>query len=351
MKRASNHVACDGISGRQERAAATRRRLPMNRADTLVRNPSVVFRVRRIYAHSLHPGPAAWYLFTIGVRLSMRKGTGMKKAIIGALLATLFNSCDLLDLSTVDSGGEAGLTSAEVVAGLKEALAVGADSASSRLGATGGYLLNKAVRIALPEDAAAVLSFTDTLDRIMGGWGPAVKLAAQTAFDIDMAVFDMRESLHVAINRAAEKAAPMSGPIFKDAISSITIADGFAILYGDSTAATAYLHAKTYTPLSELYSPFVDSTLALVGAHAMWQSLAINYNALAGQYDALVSVAPETLPALPYDSLTTSIGHYTAGRALDGLFYMVGQEESRIRANPGARVTEILKDVFGKLDT
>jgi hypothetical protein len=119
------------------------------------------------------------------------------------------------------------------------------------------------------------------------------------------------------------------------------------ILGGDSVAATTYLEDKTYTPLSEAYAPFVDSTLELVGAVRLWRFLSTNYNTVAALRDSVPSSLQSYIPAPPFDSLETDLGLYATTKALDGLFYVVGEEETRIRRDPVARVTEILETVFG----
>jgi hypothetical protein len=266
------------------------------------------------------------------------------------LIASLL-SCDLLDLSGVMLESDGAITADEAVAGLKEALAVGADSASSRLGDTGGYLLREAVRIALPENARAVFAFADTLDAIMGAWGPVLTAAAAEVLAADMSVFEADDSLMIAMNRAAESAAALAAPIFKNAITGMTVQDGFDILYGDSTAATGYLRDNTFAELVEAYAPVIDSALARTGAYDLWQSIAISYNELAMNYHALTSLTTQDMPALPFDRLVVDMGAYATGEALDGLFLMVGREESRIRRDPVARVTEILRKVFGSLES
>jgi hypothetical protein len=140
-------------------------------------------------------------------------------------------------------------------------------------------------------------------------------------------------------------------PIFKNAITGITITDGFTILKGDSTAATVYLKGKTFDPLTSIYQPFVDSALQKVGAQRLWQQFSNNYNSFASFYRSLPSAVTSLISPLPFDNLQTNLALYTTQKGLDGLFYMVGQEEKRIRIDPLARVSEILRKVFGSLTT
>lgn len=268
------------------------------------------------------------------------------------LLLGIVLSCDLLDgvLEESGTGGSGGeLTEEEVVSGLRTALSVGIDSAASQLSRQGGYYLNDIIRILLPGDVVAALDYADTLKARIDAVNPLLVPALATV-SYDFGVFDgMRDSLKLSINRAAEHAAPLSVEIFKDAIASMTIQDGMTILTGDTTAATSYLQSRTYTPLTNLYSPFVDSALSLVGAHQLWTNVAVNYNGLTEYYAAAKLVVTD-LPPLPFDSLTTDLAAYTTQEALDGLFWAVGEEEARIRRDPVARVNDILETVFGWLE-
>ncbi|MCS7086774.1 MAG: DUF4197 domain-containing protein, partial [Bacteroidia bacterium] len=143
------------------------------------------------------------------------------------------------------------------------------------------------------------------------------------------AVLNEAAELELRLNRAAEDAAVKAKPIFWNAIKNITIADGMAILKGDSVAATRYLQQNTQSQLIEAYRPPIDSVLEQNGAKSTWADVVTGYNALTGK------------------NVETDLTTYTTGKALDGLFYVVGQEEARIRRDPIARVTEILKKVFG----
>ncbi|MBD3421338.1 MAG: DUF4197 family protein [Chitinivibrionales bacterium] len=269
--------------------------------------------------------------------------------ITAAALLLMLCVCDFSDIFDNSTGPNAALSEAEVVAGLKAALEVGIDTAKSNVARVGGYYLNDAIKILLPEDVGNALQFAENLENKVSSLSPIIK-AGMTLFDFT--VFnDMRDTLVFAVNRAAEEAAPRSVSIFKNAITGITIRDGLGILQGDSTAATAYLKDTTYAPLTDVYSPFVDSALDLVGANQLWQYMATNYNSLVSYYHAIPSIALSAMNmSMEPETLTTELGTYTTGKALDGLFYMVGLEETRIRRDPVARVRDILEDVFGWLD-
>ncbi|HUI93224.1 MAG TPA: DUF4197 domain-containing protein [Chitinivibrionales bacterium] len=270
----------------------------------------------------------------------------IKTICLSALLSVI--SCSMLDLfNTGSSSG--GLTEDEVVEGLKAALSVGIDSSSSELSAVGGYYLNQAVKILLPPDVSQVISYAEQVQGELVAIQATLDLLGITAFDLNP-IINARDSLMFSMNRAAETAAPLSVPIFKNAITGITITDGFSILNGDSTAATAYLKGKTYDPLVGVYQPFVDSALQQVGAQRLWQQFSGNYNSFASFYRSLPSTVTSLIDTLPFDTLQTNLALYTTQKGLDGLFYMVGQEEKRIRTDPVARVSEILQKVFGSLD-
>jgi hypothetical protein len=261
-------------------------------------------------------------------------------------------ACDLSGLLEDPDGQNSGLTESEVVAGLKDALSVGIDTASGQLSQVGGYLLNEAVKIMVPPDVASALDYADQFKVQIQVLSVAMQLAGIKAFDFS-GFIGLRDSLTVSINRAAELAAPLSVDIFKTAITTMTIADGFTILRGDTTAATGYLKGRTFDPLTSLFEPFVDSTLELVNAQRYWAKLSTNYNSLVVFRNQLTAVLPgnltSNLPPLPFESLTTDLSLYTTQKGLDGLFLVVGQQETLIRKDPVARVTEILRKVFGSL--
>jgi len=200
------------------------------------------------------------------------------------------------------------LTEQDVVKGLKEALQRGTETAVSSLNKTDGYLGDALLRIALPEEAERV---EQTLRALPGG--PA-----------------LMDRLKVQMNRAAEQAAAQARPIFLQAISDLTIQDGWNILRGDSVAATTLLRERTQQALLQRFRPPIDQALDQVGARQTWQEVMTRYN----QVPLVQQVNPD---------LT---GHVTE-RALIGLFRKVAQEETRIRKLPAARVSDLLRRVFG----
>jgi hypothetical protein len=203
--------------------------------------------------------------------------------------------------------GDSSLQNKDIIAGLKEALRIGADNSVTRVGQIGGYLDNPKIRIPLPSPLAK----TEKMLRF-AGYG-----AQLDAFETSM-------------NRAAEKAAPQAKEIFWQAIGDMTLDDAQQILDGGDTAATDYFAERTRPKLVELFSPVVHDSLATVGATRKFQDL------------------DTTLKSLPSgESLSFDLDNYVTDGALDGLFVILGEEERKIRENPAARTTELLKKVFG----
>lgn len=213
------------------------------------------------------------------------------------------------------------LTQTEVVSGLKEALRVGSDSAAMKLAKLNGYYGDPAVKLLLPPEAAII---TDNISRIPGG----EKLV---------------EDLILRINRAAEDAAREAAPVFLNAIRQMTIQDAFTILKGENNAATQYLKANTFNELFNLYQPKLKSSLdkklvAGVSANETWDNLTGQWNKVAGSMVGQVA---------GFKKVEVQLDSYLTNKALDGIFLKLAEEEAEIRNDPAARVTEILKRVFG----
>ena len=193
------------------------------------------------------------------------------------------------------------------VSGLKEALSVGTEKAVKQVSQVNGYFENQAIKIPLPDEIKNVM---DALVRI--GFKKQV------------------DEFVLSMNRGAEKAAPQAASIFVNAVKAMTIADAGKILLGDDTAATEYFKTKTHDDIYKAFKPVISASLDSVGATKAYKSL----------MDKAKSV-----PFL--ERSTVDLDHYVANKAIDGLFYMVGQEEKKIRIDPAARGTELLRTVFG----
>ncbi len=204
--------------------------------------------------------------------------------------------------------GKSSLSNQKIADGLKEALSVGTGNAVKATGKTDGYFKNEAIKILMPEKMR-------TLERGLRGIGQGPKV----------------DEFILSMNRAAEKAAPLAKDIFIGAIKQMTFDDAKKILGGGDTAATEFFKAKTTTNLTEAFTPIVKKATDDVG--------------VTKQYKDLTAKA-QAVPFLK--SQTLDVDQYIVGKALDGLFFMVAEEEKKIRKDPAARVTSLLKDVFGR---
>ncbi len=201
------------------------------------------------------------------------------------------------------------LSGREATAGLKAALEKGASTAVSSLGRTDGFWANPKVKIPLPE----------TLERARG----ALRL---------MGKGDEVDELELAINRAAEQAVPQAKTLLTSAVKSMSVDDAKQILRGGDDSVTQFFKAKTAPQLSERFLPIVRKVTEKSG-------LAQQYNALAGQGAAFGLIKQEQ----------ATVERYVTQKALDGLFTMIAEEERKIRANPVAAGSDILRRVFGAL--
>lgn len=198
------------------------------------------------------------------------------------------------------------LSSSEIVAGLKEALSIGAQKSGDKLSATDGFFKDAAVKILLPEQVRNVENKLRML-----GLGKTV------------------DNAELSLNRAAEDASKTAAPIFLSAIKKMTVTDALNILRGSDTAATGYLRKTTSPELTSAFRPIIEESLKKVDATKYWNDVFSTYNKFTS------------------DPVDTDINSYVTTKALDGIFYYVAQEEIGIRKNPAARVTDILKTVFG----
>jgi hypothetical protein len=252
-------------------------------------------------------------------------------------------SCEKLLNTAVgitETSGSTGLSSSEIVEGLKTALKVGTDSSVTKTSRINGFFKDEAIKILLPPEAAVIYENRNN----------ALVKAIGLDKKIDEAV--------LALNRAAEDAAKEAGPIFKNAITGMSITDGLSILKGknpahpnppeafDSTAATGYLRFTTGDQLRNAFSPKVKASLdkKLMGnfsPNEIWNTLTSSYNGVANRSFGMIE---------PVDN--TDLSAYVTEKALDGIFLKVALEEKKIRKDPLAwaktSVGNILNRVFGK---
>jgi hypothetical protein len=201
------------------------------------------------------------------------------------------------------------VTESDAALGIRAALERGATSAVGLLGRSGGFLDNPKVRIQLPgylNEAAKVLKFTGQQGRV--------------------------DELVTAMNRAAEAAVPQAQALLVNAVKSMSVEDGRKILTGGDNSATEFFAAKTRAPLTVKFLPIVTKATEKV-------SLADKYNKVAGQGASIGLLSKND----------ANIQSYVTGKALDGLFLMIGEEERKIRQDPVGTGSAILKKVFGSL--
>lgn len=236
-----------------------------------------------------------------------------KPLIILFFLGFTLSGCETAKqvLGTIQNGTGVGtglgtLSNAEIVSGLKEALRVGTDTSSKRLSLINGFFGDDIIRILMPPEAQKV---EKTLRDV--GFGNAV----------DKAILSM--------NRAAEDATKFVGNIFWNSIQQMTIQDAVGILRGSDFAATDYLKRTTTIQLTNAFRSVIDRSLKNVSATKYWDDVFSIYNRFSR------------------NPVNTDLGAYVTEKALSGLFYHIGLQEQKIRKDPVARVTEILKRVFG----
>ncbi len=229
------------------------------------------------------------------------------------LLATVAcSSASLAQLEEITKGlglgKQATLSDSKIGSGLKEALQIGADNAVKLTGKKDGYFGNQAIKILLPKNL-------QPLQKGLGALGYQDKI----------------DAFVLSMNRSAEAAAPSAKKIFTDAILAMSFEDAKKILSGNDTAATEYFKGKTSAQLATAFRPYVEKTM--------------RENNVTQQYESLTA-GLSSIPFVKKEDL--DINNYVVGKALDGLFFMLGEEEKKIRKNPAARTTDLLKEVFGK---
>ncbi|HNR85050.1 MAG TPA: DUF4197 domain-containing protein [Taishania sp.] len=246
----------------------------------------------------------------------------MKKGFLIALTAgslLTLSSCDVLQeaadsLENVASTtNSASLTNQEVVSGLKEALSVGITNSVNLTSVVDGFLKNSEIRLPFPPDA--IKAKEKAIE-----WGMSGQV----------------EKFETTLNRAAEEAAKEALPIFKNAITGMSLQDGFAVLKGGNGAATKFLKDNTTAQLVSAFAPKVQAAIEKVKLTEYWNPIVTKFNAAA--------------PLLGLNKANPDLNEYVTKLAIDGLFKMVEKEENKIRENVGARVTDLLKKVFGSLD-
>ncbi|MFO0495568.1 MAG: DUF4197 domain-containing protein [Flavobacteriia bacterium] len=243
----------------------------------------------------------------------------MKKIVIPVVLlctSMLYFSCEVLEdaasIVTTTTPSKPQLSNEEVISGLKEALNVGIKNSVNLTSVTDGFLKNTDIRLPFPQDALKV---------------------KQKALDLGMSA--QVEKFETTLNRAAEEATKEALPIFADAITNMSISDGFGILNGGNGAATKFLKDNTTAKLTAAFAPKVEAAISKVKLTEYWNPIITKYNS------AMTLTGGE--------KLNPDLNKYVTEKAIAGLFHMVEIEENKIRKDPLARVSDLLKKVFGSV--
>lgn len=240
----------------------------------------------------------------------------MKKIISITLIITVFSACSSSgqifkipdEITSELLNTDKPLSEKEVADGLKEALTVGTGKTVDIVSLADGYFKNAMIKVLFPPDAVKVEK----------------KLR-------EMGLGEQCDKMILSLNRAAEDASKEAKPIFISAIKQMTFADAMKILKGNDNAATEYLKGTTSSQLKNAFKPKIRNSLQKVNATKYWADVFNTYN----QIPFVEKVNPD-------------LDEYVTQKGMDGLFYMIAQEEGKIRKDPAARVTDLLKKVFGK---
>jgi hypothetical protein len=214
---------------------------------------------------------------------------------------------DLFNGAMKALGVNQGLTEEDIVKGLKQALEIGTNNAIALVSRNNGYFKNPEIKIPLPDNVQKA-------EKFIRGIGFSRQV----------------DDFELSMNRAAERAAPKAKAIFWDAIKNMSFSDARSILSGPEDAATSYFRQKTSPLLHSDFKPIVNQAMSEVGVTRTYQSV------------------EQKMRPLPFiGSMSVDLDEYVTDKALDGLFLMLAEEEKKIRQDPAARVTVLLKKVFG----
>ncbi len=206
-----------------------------------------------------------------------------------------------------NNGTKVKLTNDEVIKGLREALSRGTTNSSSLASQLDGFYKNPKIFIPWPKEAM------DMRNKL-----------------VKIGLTNKIEEFEMSLNRAAEEAALKAGAVFIQAITNMSVQDGFAILNGADTAATNFLRKNTYSALYESFLPIVKEAVEKVKVTSYWSPLASAYNKFPG-----------------VTKQNPNLDEYVSNKAINGLMVLIAEEETKIRKDPAARTSELLKKVFG----
>src|SRR5271165_1301166 len=239
----------------------------------------------------------------------------MRNPLSPSLLPIALALCSTLDAAQLDQAVKkaddaldrdaSALSNEKIISGLKQALQVSTAKAIALTGKHDGFLQNEQIRILLPPKLQSL--------------GKGMRM---------LGMGEQVDDLEIGMNRAAEQATPLAKPFFLAALKKLTFSDARRILTGNETAATDYFRSTSSNDLTAAFTPIVHRSLERVGVVRQYNSViksAPGGSALAGEFD---------------------LDKYVVDKTLDGLFSVLGAEESRIRKNPAAQTTDLLKEVF-----
>lgn len=231
----------------------------------------------------------------------------MKKILALLILSLSLGSCDVLMEMAQQGNSSLPPSESEISRGLKEALRVGIQNAVSSSSAQNGFLNNSLIKIPFP---------------------PEAERAATTLRDLGMG--SIVDQFVETLNHGAEQASAKASPIFVNAITSMSFTDVYQIYRGENDAATQYLKRTTGDELKNAFRPVIKDAINKVELTKYWNPIASNYN------------------RIPFvQKVNPNLEDYVLEQTLNGLFLVVAQEEAKIRQDPAARVSSILKRVFG----
>lgn len=256
-------------------------------------------------------------------------------AVLGGVAVT---SCDKVG----EIFSNLGLSDEEIVKGLRTALDSSANTSALSASKVDGFLMNELIKIAAPPE---VVQLKEALDGVAANRAARIAFMALANGQSPKAFLgDKMEDLVKSINRAAEEGSKKAYPIFKKAITDMTITDGLRILQGGETSATDYLKEKTYQALVDAFEKPVREVVVNGEVSALWEPVAKKYNLIAPaikgkSFEGYTFVGPE--------SVNPDLSEYITEQAMTGLFKLVAEEEAAIRKDPMRYASDIIRKVFG----
>ena len=271
----------------------------------------------------------------------------MRKRIVLPLLGLVLllggvtlSGCDKLN----EVVSQLGLSNEDIVKGLRTALDSSANASSLAASKLNGFLMNELIKIAAPPE---VVDLKSALDNVAANPLANVAFIAVAKGSANSFLSNSMDDLVASINHAAEKGSEQAYPIFKKAITEMTITDGLKILQGGKTSATDYLREKTYKDLVAAFAEPIRSVVESGEVSRLWKPVAEKYNKV-GPWVSGKSLAGYTFTGPEH--VNEDLSEYITEKAMDGLFKLVAQEEAAIRENPKKYASGIIQKVFGSLE-